>query len=161
MHVLSAMQLSIATYIMYVKYLLFYIHMQLYNFLIAPRLFGPVINGSDVALNNPVVIGCLADGVPPDVFYMSKDGVVINSNYMVENGSVNDTRYSASLQHNIISLEEVDFGVYECIYISPVQTISNSLRLGGNYTLQIQAEVTFSLADTKSRNYYYTHIIYW
>ena len=98
---------------------------------IAPRLFGPIINGSDIVLNKPVLIGCLADGVPPDQFFLSRDGVVINSSYMVDSDIVNDTQYSATIQHNITSLQVSDYGVYECIYTSPVQTISNSIRLGG------------------------------
>ena len=69
--------------------------------------------------------------MPPDQFFLSKDGVVINSNYTVENDAVNETQYSAIIQHNITTLEVTDYGVYECTYASPVQTISNSLRLGG------------------------------
>ena len=90
-----------------------------------------MINGSEVVLNKPVLIGCLADGVPPDQFFLSKDGVVINSNYMVDIDSVNETQYSAIIQHNITSLEVADYGVYECTYTSPVQTISNSIRISG------------------------------
>lgn len=106
--------------------------------IIAPRLFGPVINGSGVALvnNSPVLIGCLADGVPPDQFFLTKDDVVINSNYVVE--SVNQSQYRAFIQHNITSLEATDYGVYGCIYVSPVETISNLLHLSGkllHYTL--------------------------
>lgn len=98
---------------------------------LAPTLFGPVINGSDVALQRPVSIGCLADGVPPDQFFLSKDGVVINSNYVVETDSVNETYYSAFIQHEIVSLQETDYGVYECTYLTPVDTITSSSLLGG------------------------------
>jgi len=67
--------------------------------------------------------------VPPDQFFLSKDDIVINSNYIVE--YYNESVYSAFIQHNITSLQVADFGVYRCTYVSPVQSISNSLRLGG------------------------------
>ena len=107
----------------------------LYFYYIAPRLFGPVINGSDIILNKPVLIGCLADSVPPDQFFLSLDGVVINSNYLVDSDAVNETQYSAIIQHNITSLRATDYGVYGCTYASPVQTISNSIRLGGKHII--------------------------
>ena len=50
---------------------------------------------------------------------------------MVDNDSVNETQYSAIIQHNITSLGVADYGMYECTYASPVQTISNLLRLAG------------------------------
>lgn len=98
-------------------------------FLIVPTLTGPVANATVIALNNPVIIGCLADGVPPDKFFLSKDDVVINSNYIVQ--IANEAQYSAIIQHNITSLQEADYGVYTCIYASPIQTISSPLRLSG------------------------------
>ena len=54
---------------------------------------------------------------------------MINSNYVVE--TVNEMQYRAIIQHGIVSLKETDYGVYECSYISPVQTISSSSHLGG------------------------------
>ena len=60
---------------------------------------------------------------------------MINSNYVVETDSVNETQYSAIIQHGITTLKETDYGVYECTYISPVQTISSSSHLGGKQVI--------------------------
>ena len=100
--------------------------------LIAPSLSGPFIPDANYTIGVTLNVGCLANGPPPDQFFMTRNGVVIDDSY-------NTIEYSASsgqffIQHPIPSLSPDDYGVYTCTYVIPVfsgGSRSNSIPLGG------------------------------
>ena len=97
-----------------------------------PSLTGPFIPDANYTNGATLNVGCLANGPPPDQFFMTRNGVVVDDSY---DAIVYNTEASQHfIQHTITSLSPADYGVYTCTYMIPVfigGSRSNSIPLGG------------------------------
>jgi len=99
---------------------------------VAPSLSGPFIPDANFTNGVTLNVGCLATGPPPDQFFMTRNGVIVDESYDVITHNTEASQHF--IQHMIPSLGPADYGVYTCIYMIPVfngGSRSNSISLGG------------------------------
>jgi len=95
-------------------------------------LSGPFVPDANYTLGVTLNIGCLANGPPPDRFFITRNDEIIDERF---DQLHYDTQTSQHLiQYVIPSLSPDDFGVYICTYVTPVfsgGSRSNSISIGG------------------------------